>query len=77
MAMEKKLSELRVGEAAVITSLEDQELVLKLMEMGFLPGEEIVVEQIAPMGDPISVMVAGYQVSLRINEADSVIVATN
>jgi ferrous iron transport protein A len=75
--MEKKLSELRVGEAAVITSLEDQELVLKLMEMGFLPGEEIVVEQIAPMGDPISVMVAGYQVSLRINEADSVIVATN
>ena len=75
--MEKKLSELKVGEAAVITSLEDQELVLKLMEMGFLPGEEIVVEQIAPMGDPISVMVAGYQVSLRINEADSVIVATN
>ncbi|MFN5422833.1 MAG: ferrous iron transport protein A [bacterium] len=75
--MQKKLSELRVGEKATITSLEDQELVLKLMEMGFLPGEEIVVEQIAPMGDPISVMVAGYQVSLRINEADSVIVATN
>lgn len=75
--MEKKLSELKVGEKAVITSLEDQELVLKLMEMGFLPGEEIAVEQIAPMGDPISVMVAGYQVSLRINEADSVIVATN
>ena len=75
--MQKKLSELKVGENATITSLEDQELVLKLMEMGFLPGEEIVVEQIAPMGDPISVMVAGYQVSLRINEADSVIVETN
>lgn len=74
--MQKKLSELRVGEKATIISLEDQELVLKLMEMGFLPGEEIVVEQIAPMGDPISVMVAGYQVSLRINEADSVIVET-
>lgn len=74
--MQKKLSELKVGEKATITSLEDQELVLKLMEMGFLPGEEIVVEQIAPMGDPISVMVAGYQVSLRINEADSVIVET-
>lgn len=74
--MQKKLSELRVGEKATIISLEDQELVLKLMEMGFLPGEEIVVEQIAPMGDPISVMVAGYQVSLRINEADSVIVDT-
>ena len=65
-----------VGEEAIINSLEDQDLVLKLMEMGFLPGEEITVEQIAPMGDPISVMVAGYQVSLRINEADSVIVDT-
>ncbi len=74
--MKKKLSELMVGEEAIINSLEDQDLVLKLMEMGFLPGEEITVEQIAPMGDPISVMVAGYQVSLRINEADSVIVDT-
>jgi ferrous iron transport protein A len=44
------------------------------MEMGFLPGEEISVEQIAPLGDPISVMISGYQVSLRINEAESIIV---
>ena len=72
--MQKKLSELGVGSKAVIISLEDQELVLKLMEMGFLPGEAITVEQIAPLGDPISVMVAGYQVSLRINEAETIIV---
>lgn len=65
--MLKKLSELNVGEKGVIQSLEDQELILKLMEMGFLQGEEVTVEQIAPLGDPISVMVAGYQVSLRIN----------
>ena len=44
------------------------------MEMGFLPGEEVIVEQIAPLGDPISVMVAGYQVSLRISEADAILV---
>jgi len=42
--------------------------------MGFLPGEEITVEQIAPLGDPISVMVAGYQVSLRLSEADAIMV---
>jgi len=58
----------------MIVSLEDKELELKLMEMGFLQGEEVVVEQIAPLGDPISVMVAGYQVSLRISEADSVMI---
>lgn len=72
--MLKKLSELSVGQKGVIQSLEDEELVLKLMEMGFLQGEEVVVEQIAPLGDPISVMVAGYQVSLRINEAASIVV---
>ena len=72
--MHKKLSELEAGEKAVIVSLEDEELILKLMEMGFLPGEEVSVEQIAPLGDPISVMISGYQVSLRINEADSIIV---
>lgn len=72
--MRKKLSELAPGKKAVIIALEDQELVLKLMEMGFLEGEDIVVEQIAPLGDPISVMVSGYQVSLRINEAESILV---
>jgi ferrous iron transport protein A len=74
--MQKKLSELAVGQRGKIVSLVDEELVLKLMEMGFLPGEEISVEQIAPLGDPICVMVTGYQVSLRISEADSVIVET-
>lgn len=72
--MRKKLSELVPGKKAKIVALEDQELVLKLMEMGFLEGEDIVVEQIAPLGDPISVMVSGYQVSLRINEAESIMV---
>ncbi|MFM7223391.1 MAG: ferrous iron transport protein A [Bacteroidota bacterium] len=72
--MQKKLSELLLGEKGMIVSLEDKELELKLMEMGFLQGEEVVVEQIAPLGDPISVMVAGYQVSLRISEADSIMV---
>lgn len=72
--MLKKLSDLNVGQKAVIQSLEDHELILKLMEMGFLEGEEVVVEQIAPLGDPISVTVAGYQVSLRLNEAASIMV---
>ncbi len=74
MNMKLKLSELKVGQKAIIVSLEDEDLVLKMMEMGFLPGEDITVEQVAPLGDPISVMIAGYQVSLRINEADSIIV---
>lgn len=74
--MQKKLSELAVGQKATIVSLVDEELVLKLMEMGFLPGEEISIEQVAPLGDPICIMVTGYQISLRISEADAIIVET-
>ena len=42
--------------------------------MGCVPGETILVEQVAPLGDPLSVSVAGYHLSLRLNEADAIFV---
>jgi ferrous iron transport protein A len=68
--MIKKLSDIKKGQRAVITSFEQDDIFLKLMEMGCLPGETIQVEHIAPLGDPISIVVAGYSLSLRLNEAD-------
>ena len=47
---------------------------LKLMEMGCVPGEKIFLEQVAPLGDPISVNIAGYSLSLRLDEAEHIIV---
>jgi ferrous iron transport protein A len=44
------------------------------MEMGCVPGEKILLVQIAPLGDPISVSVAGYRLSLRLNEAEHILV---
>ena len=73
----KKLSDLKMGESGVIHSFENVEIFLKLMEMGCIPGELITVEQIAPLGDPISISVAGYQLSLRMNEADSIFINPN
>ncbi len=72
--MEKKLSELEPGQKAVIRKFNNNELYLKLMEMGCLPGEVVVLEQIAPLGDPISVNISGYSLSLRLNEADNIFV---
>ena len=72
--METKLSNLRVGQKAIIKVINNKEMLLKLMEMGCLPGEKILVEKIAPMGDPISISVSGYHLSLRLNEADQIIV---
>ncbi len=70
----KRLSEITPGITVIIREIENDELFLKLMEMGFIPGEIITVDQIAPLGDPISVSVAGYSLSLRLNEAKSVLV---
>lgn len=72
--MTKKLSEIKIGKRAIIKSFVNDEIFLKLMEMGCVPGEVIVVNQISPFKDPISIMVAGYQLSLRLNEAENIIV---
>ena len=72
--MFKRLSEITVGSKVIIRAFENEDLYLKLMEMGSIPGEIITVEKIAPLKDPISILVAGYTLSLRINEAESVIV---
>ncbi len=72
--MIKKLSEIKIGKQAVIKSFESDELCLKLMEMGCIPGETIMVEKIAPFKDPISISVAGYILSLRLDEADHIMV---
>ncbi len=73
----KKLSDLKIGESGIIHSFENDDIFLKLMEMGCIPGEMVTVEQVAPLGDPISISVAGYQLSLRMNEADSILVSPN
>jgi Fe2+ transport system protein FeoA len=70
----KRLSELTTGSEAKIVSFEDNELFLKLIEMGCVPGEKIKIEQRAPLGDPISISVSGYHLSLRVNEAASIFV---
>ena len=70
----KKLSDLKIGETGVIHSFENDEIFLKLMEMGCLPGEVVEVERLAPLGDPIAIRVAGYQLCLRKSEASVIII---
>jgi ferrous iron transport protein A len=67
-----KLSEMKPGQEAVISEFDNNDIFLKLMEMGCVPGERIYLEQIAPLGDPISVKVSGYSLSLRLNEAEHI-----
>ncbi|MES2558564.1 MAG: FeoA family protein [Bacteroidota bacterium] len=69
-----RLSQLRFGQEAVVEQINDNELSLKLLEMGLLPGEIVALENIAPFGDPIAVRVGEYKMCLRLEDADCVMV---
>lgn len=46
----------------------------RLLDMGLVPGAEISVVRVAPLGDPVEYMVKGYRLSLRRSEAAHVLV---
>ncbi len=75
--MLRKLSDLQKGESGIIDSFSSNEIFIKLMEMGCVPGEKVSVDIIAPLGDPISIQVAGYTLSLRLNEAEHIFISQN
>lgn len=70
----KNLSQLKVGESAIIDSFTDKIMALKLLEMGCTPGEVIKLDRIAPLGDPIAISVSGYLLSLRKEEAATILI---
>jgi ferrous iron transport protein A len=68
------LSQVKAGAKVKIKSFKSDDIILKLMEMGCLPGEDVTVWKKAPLGDPIYLLVAGYSLSLRLDEAEQIIV---
>lgn len=71
----KTLADLRPGETGVIASFKDEELSLKLLEMGCLPGSTVSLSHTAPLGCPICISVGTCLLSLRKEEASQVILA--
>ncbi len=70
----KNLSQIKLKEKAIIKGFTDDNLSVKLIEMGCLPGTQVSLQLIAPFGDPIAIEVAGYQLSLRKQEASSILI---
>ena len=68
------LAELKLGQKAIIRSFTNTGLSGRLIEMGCLPGETIVISKTAPLGCPLAVHIAGYELSLRKEEAASVLI---
>lgn len=73
--IKKALSELRTGEQGEIIRITAKGPVRRrILEMGVTPGTKISVKGVAPLGDPIEILVKGYRLSLRKKEAANVFV---
>ncbi len=66
-----KLSNLRINKKARVISIDILNFLVKrhLLEMGLTRGTLIKVTKIAPMGDPISIELRGYELTIRKEEA--------
>jgi ferrous iron transport protein A len=68
----KSVAQMKPGEVAIIAGFTDDELSVKLLEMGCLPGAPVRFNFSAPLGDPICISVLGYELSLRLEEASTI-----
>ncbi|MXN92230.1 ferrous iron transport protein A [Flavobacterium sp. Sd200] len=67
--MKATLATLKKGQRAIITEFNVEAIPLKLLEMGCLPGNEVELLQIAPLGDPIYINVNDSHVAIRKDTA--------
>lgn len=73
--MMSDLSQLQPGERATICEVGGSgPLRRRLLDMGVVPGAEVEVVRVAPLGDPVEYMIKGYRLSLRRSEAARVAV---
>ncbi|MEO8472263.1 MAG: FeoA family protein [Chryseolinea sp.] len=70
--MARNVAEMRPGEMGIVAGFTDEELSVKLMEMGCLPGAAVRFNFTAPFGDPVCISVSGYELSLRLEEAATI-----
>ena len=67
------LKELEIGKSAVIRQVGGEGALRQhFLDMGMIPGAEVTVVKLAPMGDPMEVQVHGYELTLRLAEADQI-----
>ncbi len=67
------LKELKIGQNARITAIGGEgELRQHFLDMGMIPGTDIVVTKYAPMGDPIEVTLHGYELTIRLADAEKI-----
>jgi Fe2+ transport system protein FeoA len=69
------LSELPPGSRGVVQKVIAKGVIRqRLIEMGFVRGAELMVERLAPLGDPMEIVIKGYHLTLRREESACILV---
>ena len=73
--MTMTLRDLKVGKSGkVLTVGGEKALRRRLLEMGITPRTVVTIKKTAPMGDPIELLLRGYVLTLRLEEAEKIII---
>ena len=69
----KTLDKLKIGKKARIVAVNGEGALRdRLLDMGLTPKTQVRVRKVAPMGDPIELMLRGYELTLRIDDAKNI-----
>tara|TARA_B100000809_G_C15136080_1_gene530628 strand:+ start:1990 stop:2211 length:222 start_codon:yes stop_codon:yes gene_type:complete len=66
------LNKLTENQTGIIKQINDETLAIQLLAMGFILGEEIKIERIAPLGDPIIIASGTNYISIRKSDAQQI-----
>ena len=69
------LNELQTGQSGITTAVGGEgALRCRLLDMGLTPRTRVTLQKRAPMGDPVEIRVRGYELTLRVEDAQSITV---
>ena len=69
------LKELKAGQSCIVENVGGEGALRQhFLDMGIIPGAEITIVKFAPMGDPVEISIHGYELSLRLDDADKITV---
>lgn len=71
-----RLSDLKVSSKATVQGFQgESRLNERLMELGIVPGTQVLLKRFAPLGDPMEITVRGYSLSIRKEDARQILIS--
>lgn len=68
------INDLKIGQQGTVATVGGEgALRLRFLDMGLIPGTRVLLQKVAPMGDPIQIRVRGYELTIRREDAGKII----